>query len=107
MRTRLLALAALAVMSLATALPAAAAPESLNCSGSVSFFGRMIPFSTTVTVDSSLLTGLMPGKTVTLSNGLTATITSVSTTNNMVTIAGTAALPSGIKAMVTCSGPAV
>ena len=107
MRTRLLALSALAVMSLASALPAAAAPESLNCFGSVSFFGRTIPFSTTVTVDSSLLTGLTPGKTVTLSNGLTAAITSVSTTNDTVTISGTALLPNGIKATVTCSCAAV
>jgi hypothetical protein len=75
MRTRLLALSAAAVMSVVSALPAAAAPESLNCSGSVSFFGRTIPFSTTVTVDSSTLAGLTMGKTVTLSNGLTATIT--------------------------------
>ena len=93
-------------MSLASALPAAAAPETLNCAGSVSFVSRTIPFSTTVTVDSSLLSGLTLGKTVTLSNGLTATLTSVSTTNGTLTFTGTATLPNGIKATVTCSGPA-
>jgi len=107
MRTRLLALSAAAVMSLVAALPAAAAPESLNCSGSVTFFTRTIPFSTTVTVDSSLLGGLTTGKTVTLSNGLTATVTSVSTANGTLTFTATAALPNGIKATVTCSGPAI
>jgi hypothetical protein len=87
-------------------MPAAAAPEALTCSGSISFFGRTIPFSTTVTVDSSLLTGLSAGKTVKLSNGLTATITSVSTSNGTLTFTATAALPNKINATVTCSGPA-
>jgi hypothetical protein len=107
MRNRLLALSAVAVMSLASAMPAAAAPEALTCSGSVSFFGRTIPFSTTVTVDSSLVTGLTAGQAVKLSNGLSATITSVSTLNGTLTFTATSALPNGIKATVTCSGPAV
>jgi hypothetical protein len=106
MRTRLLALPAVAVMSLASALPAAAAPEPLNCSGSVSFFGRSIPFSTTVTVDSSVLAGLTAAKVVTLSNSLTATITSISTTGGTLTFMATATLPNRITATVTCSGPA-
>jgi hypothetical protein len=106
MRTKLLALSAVAVMSLATALPAAAAPEALSCFGSVNFFGRMIPFSTTVTVDSSLLTGLSTGQVVKLSNGLSASITSASISNGTLTFTATTALPNGIKATVTCSGPA-
>jgi hypothetical protein len=106
MRTKLLALSAVAVMSLATALPAAAAPESLTCSGSVSFFGRTIPFSTTATVDSSLLSGLSTGQVVKLSNGLTATITSASITNGTLSFTANAALRSGITATVACSGPA-
>jgi hypothetical protein len=107
MRTRLLVLSAAAVMSLVSALPAAAAPESLSCSGTVSFFGRTIPFKTNVTVDSSLLSGLTLGKTVTLSNGLTGTVTSVSTDNGTLSFTATGALPNGIKGTVACSGPAV
>ena len=106
MRTKLLALSAVAVMSLATALPAAAAPESLSCSGTVSFFSRTIPFKTNVTVDSSLLTGLTTGKVVKLANGLSATITSASIADGTLTFTATTALPNGISATVTCSGPA-
>jgi hypothetical protein len=107
MRARLLALSAMVVMSLATAMPAAAAPEALSCSGSITFFGRTFPFSTTVTVDSSRLAGLSAGQVIKLSNGLTATITSVDTSNGKLTISGAAALPNGIKASITCSGPAL
>ena len=107
MRARLLALSAMVVMSLATAMPVAAAPEALSCSGSITFFGRTFPFSTTVTVDSSRLVGLSAGQVLKLSNGLTATITSVDTSNGTLTISGTAALPNGIKASITCSGPAL
>ena len=107
MRTRLLVLSAMVVMSLATAMPAAAAPEALTCSGSISFFGRTIPFNTTVTVDSSRLAGLTAGQVIKLANGLTATVTSVDTSNGTLTISGTAALPNGIKASITCTGPAL
>ena len=107
MRTKLLALSAVAMMSLATALPAAAAPESLTCSGSINVFGRMIPITTRVTVDSSVLAGLTVGNVVTLPNGLAVTITDITTVNGTLTVSGTAMLPNGITATVKCSGPAV
>ena len=106
MRLRLLALSAAAVLSLVSALPAAAAPESLSCAGSVSFFGRPILFNTTVTVDSSLLATLTTDQPVKLSNGLTATITSVSTTNGTLSFTATAMLANRFNATVTCSGAA-
>jgi hypothetical protein len=105
MRLRLLALSAAAVLSLVSALPAAAAPESLSCAGSVTFFGRTIPFHTTVTVDSSALQNLKATETVRLSNGLTVTITSVTNADGTLTFTATSA-PNGINATVTCSGAA-
>jgi phage baseplate assembly protein gpV len=94
------------VMSLATAMPAAAAPEALSCSGTVTVFGRAFPFSTIVTVDSSQLVGLSAGQVVKLSNGLTATIASASTVDGTLTISGTATLSNGIKLAIKCTGPA-
>ena len=96
MRTRLAAFSAMAVLSLASALPVAAAQETLTCSGSVGAFTRTFTFTTDVNVDSATLSSLQ-GKSVTLRNGLTVTIVSATDTS----FTAQARLPFGT-ASVTC-----
>jgi hypothetical protein len=96
MRTRLLAISAMAVMSLASALPAAAAEQTLTCTGSLGVFTQTYTFSTDVNLDTTSLSSLQ-GKSVTLRNGLTVTV--VSATDSSFT--AQTALPFGT-ATVTC-----
>jgi hypothetical protein len=80
MRTRLAALSAMAVLSLASALPAAAATQTVSCTGTLGAFSRTFTFTTNANLDTSTLSDLQ-GKTVTLRNGLTVTIVSVTDTS--------------------------
>jgi hypothetical protein len=80
MRTRLAAFSAMAVFSLASALPAAAAQETLSCTGSIGAFTRSFTFTTDVNMDTATLSSLQ-GKSVTLRNGLTVTIVSATDTS--------------------------
>jgi hypothetical protein len=84
-------------MSLASALPAAAAAEqTLTCTGSLGVFTQTYTFSTDVNLDTTSLSSLQ-GKSVTLRNGLTVTV--VSATDSSFT--AQTALPFGT-ATVTC-----
>ena len=98
MRTRLAALSALAIMSLATAMPAAAATtQTFKCTGTLGTFTRTFTFTTDATIDAASLTNLQ-GKSVTLRNGLTVTVVSVTGSS----FTAQATLPFGT-ATVTCT----
>ena len=96
MRTRLAALSAMAVLSLASAMPAAAAQQTLSCTGTIGAFTSTFTFSTDANVDAAALSSLQ-GKSVTLRNGLTVTIVSATDTG----FTAQADLPLGT-ATVTC-----
>jgi hypothetical protein len=93
MRTRLIALSAVAMMSLATALPAAAAPESLNCTVNSTVAKKTLSSTFTVaSIDSSLVNQLAPGVTYTLPNGTTIKVVATTpdtTTGNVTSFTGT------------------
>jgi hypothetical protein len=97
MRNRLIALSALAVMSLATAMPAAAAEQTVNCTGAIGAYTRSYTFSTEANVNAASLSSLA-GTSVTLRNGLTVKVVDVTATS----FTAQAALPFGLTASVTC-----
>ena len=97
MRNRLIALSALAVMSLATAMPAAAAEQSVNCTGSIGAYTKSYTFSTEANVNAASLSSLA-GTSVTLRNGLTVKVVDATATS----FTAQAALPFGLTASVTC-----
>ena len=103
MRNRLIALSALTVMSLATAMPAAAAEQSVNCTGSIGAYTKSYTFSTEANVDAASLSKLA-GASVTLRNGLTVKVINATATS----FTAQATLPFGLTASVTCNAaPAV
>jgi hypothetical protein len=97
MRNRLIALSALAVMSLATAMPAAAAEQTVNCTGAIGAYTRSYTFSTEANVNAASLSSL-GGTSVTLRNGLTVKVVNATATS----FTAQAALPFGLTASVTC-----
>jgi invasion protein IalB len=102
MRTRLAALSALAVMSLATAMPAAAAEQTMSCTGTLGAFSRTFTFNTDVTMDPASLPTLQ-GKSVTLRNGLTVTVVSA----NASSFTAQTILPFGVASVSCNTGTAV
>jgi hypothetical protein len=96
MRCRMLALATTAAMTLAgTVMPVAASSISLSCTATTS----TTSYTGTVHVNGNRLAGLQVGQTITYRNGLSGTITSVSSN----TLQGTATLSSGEAAVVNCT----
>jgi len=97
MRNRLIALSALAVMSLATAMPAAAAEQTVSCTGAIGAYTKSYTFSTDANVNAASLSSLA-GTSVTLRNGLTVKVVDATATS----FTAQAALPFGLTASVTC-----
>ena len=95
MRHHLLASAAALALAAATTMPAGASSVSLSC---ITIIGTT-PYTGTVQVDGSRLATLQVGQVITYRNGLSGTITSVDTDQ----WTGTASLPSGETASVTCT----
>jgi hypothetical protein len=103
MRTRLAAFSALAVMSLATAMPAAAAEQSVSCTGAIGAYTKSYTFSTEANVDAASLSKLA-GTSITLRSGLTVKVIDATATS----FTAEATLPFGLTASVTCNAaPAV
>jgi hypothetical protein len=104
MRTRLLALVAVAVMSLATALPTAAGAattDTLNCNVTVSSaFGSFQYPVSNLQVDAALVDQALAGGQITI-NGITLTAAPPSTSTN--TFTATATYPTGSTVAATCT----